>query len=167
MKKIIYSIFILFIFILNSNFAYAKNNEDQKLNILSDKVEIIRNKGQIIFTGKVIAKRSNFTLYTDRMVVRYKESKNEKIDITDITAEKNVKFTTNKVVATGDDGFYDIASNRIILKNNVKATEDGITVFAREFEYNTVTGKTKIIGNENRNERVTVILDNVDNLNEK
>ncbi len=171
MKKIIISLLILYL--INYSYCFAStnkkanNNELNRLNITSNIVEIIRDKNQIIFTGNVKAVRESFVLYTDLMIVNYKENDNKKIDIVNITAKNNVKFVSEKIVATGDDGIYNPPSNIIILKNNVKATESGITVFADEFEYNTITGKTKIIGNKKQKERVTIILDDINSLQDK
>ena len=163
MKKIITSLFFIF---LTIHGVFAVENRE-KLTITAEKVEIFREKNEIIFTSKVVAKRNNFTLYTDKMIVNYTESKGNKINITNIKAEKNVKFTTEKITATGDNGFYNVAQNLITLNNNVKATESGITVFAKKFEYNTITGKTNIIGNKTEKEKVVIILDDVENLKNK
>ena len=162
-KKLIISLVIAISF-LNVSFAseqkvIKKSVKSQKLNISSEKVEIIRDKNTIIFINKVKAVQDKFTLYADKMIVKYKESKNKKIDIISIKTEQNVKFTNERVVATGNDGFYDVVKNIITLKDNVTATEKGITVLAKEFQYNISTGKTNIIGNKEEDERVTIILD--------
>lgn len=160
-------ILILFLLVQTSFAATRKNNKIEKkqpLNITSDKVEIIRDKNEIIFIDNVKAVQDKFTLYANKMIVKYKEAKDKKIEIQTIKTEKNVKFITEKVVATGNEGFYNVSKNLITLKSNVTATESGITVLAEEFEYDIITGKTKIIGNKKQNERVTIILDNVENI---
>ena len=170
MKKIIINIFLFICFSI-INYAYStsmgttKINKNQPLNITADKVEIIRDKNEVIFIGDVKAVQDKFTLYADKMVVKYKETeKNKKMDIESIQTDKNVKFTNETVVAIGDEGLYDVKKNIIIMKKNIKATEKGITVFADEFAYDVNTGKTNIVGNKQQNERVTIILDNIENL---
>ena len=169
LKTIIKTFFILFI-ICNSRFVFAdsinniKVDKYQPLNITSDKVKIIRNKNEIIFIGNVKAVQDKFTLYSDKMIVKYKEQKNKKMDIESIKTEKNVKFTNDTITATSDEGLYNLKTNIITMKKNIKATESGITVFAEEFTYDTITGKTNIIGNQKQNERVLIILDDVENL---
>ena len=160
------AVLILFIFTATSFGATISSqiSKKQPLNITSDKVEIIRNKNEIIFINNVKAVQEKFTLYANKMIVKYKEVPDKKIEIQTIKTEKNVKFITDKIVATGNEGFYNVSKNLITLKNDVKATESGITVIAEEFEYDITTGKTKIIGNKKQNERVTIILDNVDNI---
>ncbi len=169
LKTIIKTFFILFI-ICNSRFVFAdsinniKVDKSQPLNITSDKVKIIRDKNEIIFIGNVKAVQDKFTLYSDKMIVKYKEQKNKKMDIESIKTEKNVKFTNDMITATSDEGLYNLKTNIITMKKNIKATESGITVFAEEFTYDTITGKTNIIGNQKQNERVLIILDDVENL---
>ena len=160
------AVLILFIFTATSFGATISSqiSKKQPLNITSDKVEIIRNKNEIIFINNVKAVQEKFTLYANKMIVKYKEVPDKKIEIQTIKTEKNVRFITDKIVATGSEGFYNVSKNLITLKNDVKATESGITVIAEEFEYDIATGKTKIIGNKKQNERVTIILDNVDNI---
>lgn len=172
MKKIPTSIFFVIIFSMIS-FVHAssivptKLNRNQPVNITSNKVEIVRDKGQIIFLGNVIAIQDEFTLYADKMVVEYNESKDQKININNIKAINNVKFTNKTIIAIGDEGIYDVKKNIITMKKNIKATEKGITVYADEFSYDVNTGKSNIVGNKQQNERVVIILDNLNDLNKK
>lgn len=163
MKKLIFFI-VFYICFCNISFSKEVLQNSNTINITSNKVDIFRNKKEIIFIGNVIVTKDNFKLYTDLMTVKYKEDNNKKTSITDVIAKNNVRFVSEKVDAFSDDGIYKPSKNLIILKNNVKAIENGITVFADEFEYNTITKKTKIIGNKKQQERVTIILDDIDNL---
>ena len=163
MKKILKSfLFILFICIN----AYGIEGNVQKLNlkkpmdIVAEKVILERNKQEITFIKKVVAKQDKFTLYADKMIVNYIENKNKKTEIKNIKAINNVKFTTDEIIATGDNGYYNLDNNTIILKNNVKIIENGITLLANEFKYLTLTGKTEIEGKKDSDDRVTIILDN-------
>ena len=167
--KTINSVILILLLLAEVSFAAAKStnkiDKKQPLNITSDKVEIIRNKNEIIFINNVKAVQDKFTLYANKMIVKYKEAPDKKIEIQTIKTEKNVKFITEKIIATGNEGFYNVSKNLITLKNDVTTTESGITVLAEEFEYDIITRKKKIIGNKKQNERVTIILDNVDNIN--
>lgn len=172
MKKIPISIFFVIIFstisfVHASSIVPTKLNRNQPVNITSNKVEIVRDKGQIIFLGNVIAVQDEFTLYADKMVVEYNESKDQKININNIKAINNVKFTNKTIIAIGDEGIYDVKKNIIIMKKNIKATEKGIAVYADEFSYDVNTGKSNIVGNKQQNERVVIILDNLNDLNKK
>ena len=164
MNKISYFLIIFLTPILLFGQEFISNNKNfdknKPLDITSQKVIIYRDKEEINFINKVIAKQDNFTLKADKMVVKYFKNKNNKTEIKNITATNNVKFTTNDIVAIGDNGYYNTKNNTITLKNNVKIVENGITLVADEFKYFTLTGETEIIGNQKKEERVTIILDN-------
>lgn len=144
-----------------------KLNKKQALNIVADKVEIIRDKNKIIFTDNVKAVQDIFELFADKMEVFYKEDENDKISIQTITAKNNVRFNTDKIFAKGDEGRYDVINKKIKLIKNVTATEGGITVFAQEFEYDILTEKTKILGDKKSKERVTIILEDLKDISPK
>lgn len=163
MNKALYFLIIFLSPILLFGQEFISNNKNfdknKPLNITSQKVIIYRDKEEINFINKVIAKQDNFTLKADKMVVKYFKNKNNKTEIKNITATNNVKFTTDDIVATGNNGYYNTKNNTITLKNNVEIIENGITLIADEFKYFILTGETKIIGNQEKEERVTIILD--------
>lgn len=163
MNKVLYFLIIFLSPILLFGQEFISNNKNfdknKPLNITSQKVIIYRDKEEINFINKVIAKQDNFTLKADKMVVKYFKNKNNKTEIKNITATNNVKFTTDDIVATGNNGYYNTKNNTITLKNNVEIIENGITLIADEFKYFILTGETKIIGNQEKEERVTIILD--------
>lgn len=163
MNKVLYFLIIFLTPILLFGQEFISNNKNfdknKPLDITSQKVIIYRDKEEINFINKVIAKQENFTLKADKMVVKYFKNKNNKTEIKNITATNNVKFTTDDIVATGNNGYYNTKNNTITLKNNVEIIENGITLIADEFKYFILTGETKIIGNQEKEERVTIILD--------
>ena len=170
MFKKIFFVLLFFYFLHNSVFAKnakTKFNKNQPLNITSESVEIFREKNEIIFIENVKAVQDNFVLYADKMVVKYIETTEKKLDIKSIKTEKNVRFISKDIKATANQGFYDVSKNILTLMDDVTATESGITVYAKVFEYDINTGRAKIIGNKKQNERVTLILDNIDDIKNK
>lgn len=156
MKKILLLIFLC----LNPNLLNAKViiNKQTPIDISSDKVTIYRDKQEIHFVNNVKATQTKFTLYADKMIAKYNEK-----NIESIKTENNVRFSTDKIKAKGDLGFYDLAKNTIKLKNNVFITENNMTLTAETFEYNVQNGKTKITGNKKQNDKVTIILNGEQN----
>ncbi|HSQ98138.1 MAG TPA: LptA/OstA family protein [Rickettsiales bacterium] len=150
------NIFLLVFLLLFPNLLNAKteNNSKKPIDISSEKVIIYRDKQEIVFLNKVVAKQAKFTLYADKMITKYNKN-----DIETIKTEKNVQFISDKTKAKGDIGFYDLAKNTITLQNHVFITENNLTLMAESFEYNVQTGKTKITGSKNENDKVTIILD--------
>lgn len=162
MKKNLLILLIFFI-CLNANgieSSIQKLDTKKPMDIVAEKVILERNKQEITFIKKVVAKQDKFTLQADKMIINYAENKDKKAEIKNIKAINNVKFTTDEIVATGNNGYYNLDNNTIILKNNVKIIKDGIKLFANEFKYFTLTGRTEIEGKKDSNDRVTIILDN-------
>jgi len=159
-KKIFLLLFLIIPSIVNAKVEFDKK---QPINITSDSVVIYRDKQEVHFLKNVKAKQSKFKLYSDEMIAKYKEDLNEKLSIESIKAENNVKFVTDKILAKGDVGFYDLGKNMLTLENNVFITENNLTLTADKFEYFVTTGKTKITGNKKQNDKVTVILDDKKN----
>src|SRR5574344_1002617 len=120
MNKISYFLIIFLTPILLFGQEFISNNKNfdknKPLDITSQKVIIYRDKEKINFINKVIAKQDNFTLKADKMVVKYFKNKNNKTEIKNITATNNVKFTTDDIVATGNNGYYKTKKKTITLK---------------------------------------------------
>ncbi|MDD2840469.1 MAG: LptA/OstA family protein [Rickettsiales bacterium] len=154
-------IFLLLLLCIIPNILNAKVelNKQQPITITSETTIIYRDKQEIHFLKNVEAKQAKFKLYSDRMIAKYKENEDKKLNIESIKTESNVKFITDKIVAKGDIGFYDLEKNIVILKNNVHITENNLTLMADKFEYFVETGETRITGNKEQNEKVTIILD--------
>ena len=162
MKKNLLILLVFFI-CLNANgieSSIQKLDTKKPMDIVAEKVILERNKQEITFIKKVVAKQDKFTLQADKMIINYTENKDKKTEIKNIKAINNVKFTTDEIVATGTNGYYNLDNNTIILKNNVKIIKDGIKLFANEFKYFILTGRTEIEGKKDSNDRVTIILDN-------
>lgn len=156
-KKIFLLLFLCFIpNLLN---AKVELDKQQPLSITSATMTIYRDKQEIHFLKEVKAKHTKFTLYSDKMIAKYNENKDKKLNIESIKTENNVKFITDKIAAKGDIGFYDLPQNIITLQRNVIITENNLTLTAEKFEYYVSTGETKITGNKEQNEKVTVILE--------
>lgn len=157
MKKIFLLLFLCILpSILNAKMEFDKK---QPITITSESMVIYRDNQEIYFLKNVKAKQAKFKLYSDKMVAKYSEI-DKKLNIESIKAENNVKFTTDKILAKGDIGYYNLEKNTIILEKNVFITEKNLTLLADKFEYFVQTGETKITGNKKQNEKVTVILDN-------
>ncbi len=124
---------LIFIFlIVGTSFATTP------ITIHSDRMEIIQNKQIVIFTGKVIAKKEDFTLYADRLVVHY-QSKNGKREVTKMVASGNVRLVKDKWIANSGKATYFRKDEKIVLEDNPRIWHgdnvvrgDKITFYLRE-----------------------------------
>lgn len=138
-------ILLILLFFKNVN-AQDKNVVDINANLM----EFMEDKKMIVFTGDVVAKRADMTLYCSKLEVFYTENeKTKKKDIDYMIAKGDVKVVQKDRVAKGDIGKYLQKEDIIILEGNpVTVTEKGenqiiankITFFMKENK-STVEGK--------------------------
>ncbi|HSR11154.1 MAG TPA: lipopolysaccharide transport periplasmic protein LptA [Thermodesulfobacteriota bacterium] len=96
-----------------------RKGADQPLRITSEKLEA-DNKNQLItFTGKVVAKQGDMTIYADVAQVYY-EKKDEGNDVREIVATGNVKIHEGERVATGQKAVFLNGEQKIILTGQPK-----------------------------------------------
>lgn len=123
-------IFLVLSIVFPSISAAEKSSKEKDNNlpieITSDKMTSDQKSNEIIFTGKVVAKRGKLIIFSDKMIVY--NSKNDKGAITKGTIEKivakgNVKMEKEGRVATGKQAVYFKNEGKIILTGNPVAWE--------------------------------------------
>ena len=114
--------------------------------INSDMLEADDKKKTIIFTGDVEAKRDDFTVYCQKMVIYYEKSPEKKeagqgsAKIEKIVATGDVKIVrTEGGVATGEKAVYDQKDEKLVLTGNPLVKQghnsvegDRITLYLKE-----------------------------------
>jgi lipopolysaccharide export system protein LptA len=127
------------------------HTKKQPVEITSDSLEIIQDKQQAIFTGKVEAKQGNLHIQADKMLVYYnkKDSKNnsDKNSVSKVEASGNVFLTNPTETAQGQRGVFDVDKNLITLSQNVILTSGKNVVKGDKLVYNLTTGESKMDSN--------------------
>lgn len=93
---------------------FQTNNTDP-IFITSDRMEMDRKKGTIIYSGRVVAKQGEATIKGDKLTASYSEDLKQ---ITEIVAEGNVHITQADRVATGNKAVFDGKKQTITLSGN-------------------------------------------------
>lgn len=121
--KIFVIVFLCF-FILSIYKVYAVENV---VDINANLMEVIDDKKTIIFTGDVVAKKGDITLYCAKLDVFYNEnSETKKKEIDYMIAKGNVKIVQTNRMAMGDIAKYFNKEDIIILEGNpAKVKEKG------------------------------------------
>ncbi len=126
-------IFIIYFFLL-TGFSFGAT----PITIHSDRMEVIQNKEVVVFTGKVVAKKEDFILYADSLVVHY-QSKNGKREIVKMVASGNVRFVKDNWIAHSGKAIYFREDEKILLEDNPSIWHgedvvrgDKITFYLRE-----------------------------------
>lgn len=116
------------------------------LVIKSDELQAETKSKTATFTGKVVAKQDDITIFCDRLVVRYAEHGGQ---VDRVDAFGNVRIVQQNRIGTGQHGTYFSKEGKITLTGNprvvqgkdmVSGTE--ITYFVNE-EKSVVTGSSK------------------------
>jgi len=143
------------------SFEKPKVRSEEPIEINSEKIDIYRNKGEIIFINNVRAKQGEMILLSDNMTIFYNEQKEKDIirpEIKEIFAQDNVQFFSNKIHASGKTGNYNLSNSLITIRGNVEMNEKGSTVFGEKMTYNVNTEETKITGNRRTKDGRVIIL---------
>lgn len=134
MNYLIKSLFILSLF-LNGSYLHAQSTAKtaDSIEINSNFMEMMDEKKLIIFTGDVVAKRGDMTLYSSKLDVYYIENPDTaKKDVDYMVAVGNVKIIQLDRTAVGDIAKYFKKEDMIIL--------EGKPAMIKEKSENQITG---------------------------
>ncbi len=109
-----------------------------------------RNDSQFVAVGDVIAKQGTATVYSDRLVADYRETKTTSMDIYRLTAEGNVRLENGDgSTGYGDKAVYTVDDGKAVLTGgDLKIVSPERTITASDrMEYLTQQGEARAIGN--------------------
>lgn len=162
-KKII-TIFLVTLFTCFNVNSKDTIKQNKPIKIESNEISMKKNSNIIVFTGNVEATQDNLVILTDKMLVEYE---GENIDIKNIKLFGNVILKNDTIVANSGKGEYNLLKNIITLENNVVLTEKDVVVYGDKMTYDTIKQESKVYGSKKENNRITIILDNINNLKER
>lgn len=91
------------------------------------------NKGKsAVFTGKVVAKQGDVTIYADKMTINYGSTK---ADVDKIEAVGAVRIVQKNRVGSSDKAVYENGEGRITLTGNPKVIQGDDTLSAAMITY--------------------------------
>lgn len=138
-----------------------KYQSDKPIEITSDALEVLQKQNKAIFTGHVVAVQGDVHLKSEKMTVFYKNSEGTKTkkksadksvvpeqqSIDKIIVEKKVFLSTPEETASGTDGIYDVAKQKIFLNGNVVLTRENNVLKGNKLVYDFATGKSEMKAN--------------------
>lgn len=156
-----YSLFILLI-VFNIGSAYAEMKNKGAIEIVSDTLVLDQEKKLATFEGNVKAIQGSLNLTADKMIAYYINTKNNKWEISKISAIGNVIIIDNEQKARGDTGEYNATAETLELYGSVILTKDNNVLKGNKLVYNMQNGHSKIFStntlNKNVDGRVKAIL---------
>jgi lipopolysaccharide transport protein LptA/LPS export ABC transporter protein LptC len=118
-------------------------NDQFKTNIKSNKLDVFWLEKAGHFIGNVILTRNKTTVTADKMIAFFNKHGNE---LDKVLAYGNVTIIDEENNATGEYGEYDVLTDKLTLKNNVKLYKNNIEMFGHVLHYNFNTQKADLVG---------------------
>ncbi len=136
---------------------------DQPINIESDRLEVREGDKIAVFSGNVNAIQGDTTLKAGTLTVYYGgegSAATGSADIRRIEVAGKVYLKSNKQVATGDKGSFDMQSEVLVLSGDRVVLSEGDNVLVGcELVVQMKTGLAKVNGCKNGSGRVKVLVD--------
>lgn len=91
------------------------------------------NKGKTaIFSGKVVAKQGDITIFTDKLVVGYADKKGE---VEKVEALGNVRIVQQNRTGFADQAVYESRNGRIVLTGNPRVVQGSDSISGKVITY--------------------------------
>jgi lipopolysaccharide export system protein LptA len=105
---------------------------NEPIRIKSDELFTDNNRKMATFTGNVVARQGDMTIYADKLVVSYSEE-NGAISTAEVTG--NVRIVQGNRRAQSAHGIYDAKLARITLDGNPRVFQGNDTVSGKQIIY--------------------------------
>jgi len=138
------------------------SNSKEPIRIDADRLEVFNKEQRAVYTGNVVAIQGETTIKSATMIVFFeRQSEKEKAAAASqasadapeansalkrVEAKGGVTVISKDQVATGNEGVFDRASNRIILTGNVALSQGENVTKGDKLVYNTETGVAVVEG---------------------
>jgi len=115
-----------------------------KVEITADNFSIDEGSNKAVFTGSVVIRQPDLTVWANKVVVNYGDGGPS--DLKDFEALGNVRIRQPEQSATAERGVYDPKAKILRLLGNVIVTNESGTVQGPELVVNLASGKSEFIG---------------------
>ena len=131
------------------------NSYSNELKVTSENLEVDRENRVSVFSGNVYAYNKDIKIWSERLIVKFDNTKNE---IEQLNAKYSVKIIKEEITATGDIGVYYPKSEKLNLLGNVEVIEKNNYVKCDEL-YLDIKNSTSIM-RSNSSKRVEAYITN-------
>ncbi|MDK9717995.1 MAG: lipopolysaccharide transport periplasmic protein LptA [Trichlorobacter sp.] len=125
----------------------AKRDRSSKpINVKADELKA-DNKGKTaIFTGRVVARQEDVTIYSDKLIIYYGEKDDQ---VEKIEAVGSVRILQTNRVGTGGHALYESKEGKITLTINPKVTQEKDSVTGKVIVYYLDEDRSVVTSGEN------------------
>ena len=130
----------------------VKNNENEKIRIIADKLLAEVDAGVIEFVGNVKATHAETVISADRLKIIYnpetikgQTTALKSVSIEKIIANGHVRINYNNIIAETDEAEYTMKSEVLVLKGeHSKVTQEGHSITGTKFTLQVSDGKITV-----------------------
>ena len=108
-----------------------------------------------MFTGKVVAKQGDITIFADKITVNYADKKG---DVEKIEASGNVRIVQQNKTGTAAQAVYDSSDGRITLTGNPRVMQGGNSISGKTITYYVDDDKSVVSGGDDPKSRVEAVI---------
>jgi lipopolysaccharide export system protein LptA len=114
------------------------------------------NKGKTaIFSGKVVAKQGDITIFADKLVVNYADKKG---DVDKVEALGTVRIIQQNRTGFADQAVYDSRNGRIVLTGTPRVVQGGDSISGKVITYYVDDDKSDVSSGGDPKERVEAVI---------
>lgn len=114
------------------------------------------NKGKTaIFSGKVVAKQGDITIFSDKLVVSYADKKG---DVDKVEAIGNVRIIQQNRTGFADQALYESRSGRIVLTGTPRVVRGGDSISGKVITYYVDDEKSDVSSGGDPKARVEAVI---------
>ena len=114
------------------------------------------NKGKTaIFTGKVVAKQGDMTIFSDRLLVNYADKSGE---VEKVEAQGNVRIVQLNRSGFADQAVYDSRNGRIVLTGAPRVVQGGDSISGKVITYYLDDDKSDVSSGGDPKARVEAVI---------
>jgi lipopolysaccharide export system protein LptA len=123
-----------------------KDRSSQPITVKSDQLQAYNEAKQAVFTGHVVARQDDVTIYSDRLEVYYGVTDDE---VDRIVASGNVRILQTNRGGTGGHAVYESKLGKITLTENPRVSQNTDTVTGKVIIYYLDEERSEVVGGEN------------------
>lgn len=119
-----------------ANEPIPKPNRNQPIEITAQRLELLQEQRQSIFTGDVVAKQGEMTLYTEKLIVFFQKKQDQ---VERLEALGGVRVIQLDRIATAEKAIFQQEEETLVLIGNAKVKQgrnqiigDEITLYLKE-----------------------------------
>lgn len=116
------------------------------IDVDADRIDVLDQQNQAIFTGNVRVRQANLTLEADRIKVAYSRPVKGDPVIQRLDADGNVRLATPSERATARFGIYDVNKRILTLIGNVVLTQGTTKVQGNRLTIDLASGRSTLDG---------------------